>query len=583
MASWSKAGSVITLTLDGSESGPYSRSHVFTGADGIVADEQHTVYLIVNPSIVAVRAFLEVVGGDQTEATIVGPQTLRARGDADGSANLTVRFGVLAGEGGGGGVLDTFTLEGLASLADIVAAGWTLVNNSIGSSSNTVALDAITVDSVNGSTQSVKFNITHVAWNGGEIWYQKLYTGLTPGDVYDIEVVRLRTHNKPWFSTPTLKLNTGGGAYVGGQPDDAWTGRTAYGTVDGFGNLLAKFGMSFTLGVGVNWDTWFDGDIIITKRVGGGADIDFQDLTFCVGSGVGDGGTGLGDPEDPDDPESPPVDPIPDPPDDFEPWTGTRRMALFNAPIAGLDYFNGSVKIATRSNLVDVANIAIAANNYLYLFMDSQSAWLDPSGKWQFDLWKAAFDRILNDTRAYAALVDLIDAGLAAHFINDEPYTKVKRYGWGSGIPLVEIERCCQYSRLVLPDMPTMISLRPTSQKWWMVRHIDELDWLACFYSENEGDCATFRDQNIARAIVLNHGLLLAPHYAHIQYPSSGSRYATPTQVVKYGTICATPPSSNPTYRTIGMLSWKFLAAMYAQAGFVEATHTVRNVLQSYD
>jgi hypothetical protein len=564
-ADWDVSGSDVTLTLDGTGSGLASQTVVFTGTP----DTLYTFYLTVNPDA-DVPVFF-TAGTDTATSEGTGAQTLSVHATTDGSGNLTLVWGVATIED----APDASGSDDLshADQAAAEAAGWVFTNTNTGGS---FAFD--TGYDIDGFLTSMSLLAKN---NGvGHLRMERTFS-VVNGQNYRGRLWADASGTEPWWSAMTLTLTSGANTF-----GDSINGGVASKHLD---VTIAANGVSLTVRIEIAPVAFFNGvkpwrvaGFTLDGLSGGGAAIVFSDLGVCEGSGLGDGGTGLGEP-DPDDPDGPGVDPIPDPPPGgYEPWTGTRRMGMFNLPIEGLGYLNSTVKIATRSNLVDLKNRALTADSYLYLFMGSQQEWLDATGKWTFELWKAAFDRILDDARAYAALVALIAAERAAHFVNDEPYTKVKRYGYSNGIPITEMERCCQYSKSVLPDLPTMISLRPVPQRWWMTRHIDDLDWLACFYSENEGDCATFRDQNIARAIELDHGLLLAPHYAHIQYPSSGSAYATPAQALHYGTICATPPPSNPTYRTIGMLSWKYLAAMYTP-DFVESMRRVRNTLASFD
>jgi hypothetical protein len=323
-------------------------------------------------------------------------------------------------------------------------------------------------------------------------------------------------------------------------------------TTDATGNLLIKLFTTDFFGFAGN--SFYFAGLTIEGVIGGGGTVTFSELIAC----------------DPGDPviEPPPEPPPPMPP---PPVDGERYLGVFNLPIEGLGDFDATVKILTVANALNTINKAIAANTRLYVFFGDQASWLDASGKYSKTKHKAVILAILAAPGVAAAVATAVSLGLLVHFVIDEPWFKSTRYG--GTIPIGDVEEVCVFSKVQVPSLITMISARPLQQKWWLTRHINGLDWLECAWSFNMGDCATSCDANLARAAELEHGCLFAPHIAHIEYPSAGSRAITSAEWRTYGIICASRSTN------IGMLSWKWTAELFAQADWWAATRDVKNTL----
>jgi hypothetical protein len=134
----------------------------------------------------------------------------------------------------------------------------------------------------------------------------------------------------------------------------------------------------------------------------------------------------------------------------------------------------------------------------------------------------------------------------------------------------------CVYSKSLWPTWPTLLRVAPTFS--WITRKIQGCDWLWAEYLTKRGDCATYRDTNIARAQELGYaGCIMGLHWA--QFTGVGGRDITPSEIIHYGKILAAgTPSMVPAFG-----GWQWQADWYKVAGAAEAVHQVRDYFASLD
>lgn len=291
MATWDIAGGVVTLTLDGSDSGPLSRSRTFTGLE---ADELYTFYLAVNPDSVPVQAFFEVVGGDQTIATVTGAQTLVARGDADGSGELTLRFGVLDAGGAGVGA-DADDLD-YADITAMHTAGWA-ETNTISSIFGGSSVHSLSADETHGgAAKSLKITLAGYTFGNRHSYEEFVFGGYTPAEAVTVKVWVWENEEETGGVRCGIRLN-GDNTLPSGYTNYVsqvgtvgfWQELTATGVADGSGNVTVDLGFFLTTQTTYNRTAYFTAASVSTLG-GGVAAIGFSDLPYCAGSGVGDGG-----------------------------------------------------------------------------------------------------------------------------------------------------------------------------------------------------------------------------------------------------------------------------------------------------
>lgn len=299
--------------------------------------------------------------------------------------------------------------------------------------------------------------------------------------------------------------------------------------------------------------------------------------SLCGGTntgGGGDGTTGGGGGGD---------EPVPPPPDTAP---GERPMGMWALPASGWgNALNLTVKGFQPTNTAALITTARDAGSKLWFKAGDIRDWLDGSGKFQYSLWKAKMDAIWNNPAARAALLaGIADGTIFGHLLIDEPYNRDQRYG--GSIAIAVVEQMAIYSKSLMPTLNTVITGVRDSIDWWMTRHITDLDWLHADYCLNfDSNVAVWRDRQIAFAADLGHGMGLGPHYKHIQFPSSGSRYITSAELRAIGKVLVTPPTSGPHagYRIPFSFGWEYYDVMFAQAGWNDALLDVHSTFTSYD
>jgi hypothetical protein len=190
-----------------------------------------------------------------------------------------------------------------------------------------------------------------------------------------------------------------------------------------------------------------------------------------------------------------------------------------------------------------------------------------------FNLWKAAVDAIYDSARARAAL----EAGITdpdrpawAHYVIDEQFHR----RWGGTISMATLDAMCTYSKTKFPTWPTIVRMSAIDDR--LTRPIVNCDIYWAEYKEANGDCATYRDRNIAAVEAMGKHLILGLHYGDIDRPNTG-HLATPAQVRHYGGILASSTSD----RVLALHGWKWSQELWGQAGMPEAVRYVRDLLAS--
>lgn len=559
--SWSTAGSLVTLTLDGTETGQVSRSRTFTGLTPSVL---HTFYMLVNPSVAAVEAFIEVDGGDRTTATVTGSQSLRVRGTTNGSGEITLRFGAAEV----GAVPGTLLLDddlNYATIADYVTAGWTTVTTGGGSLS--VESDPALTD---GQAHVLKASVH----NSGTAYITKTFT-VTPSVALNLKGWSRNDVDRGWDTSTRIDFSPGPTAsnrFATWDQEDLNT--TPSGT-----SIAVKVGrMGGFFGIGGTYYGLFSRITLDDGSAPGGGTVTFNTLTYCEGSGTGDGGTGLGG-----DPDTPGEEPIPDPPPDGYPppvTGGARLFGTWDIPVDGLGFWNGGPKHCTPTNTDNLVNDAGTADCFFAFIAGARSDWMS-GGRFSFDRWRIYFDSILDNPTARNALEDGITSGVIPfHYVLDEPDVDSPRYG--GAVPFTTVERMCMYSKSLgapFDTWPTCIGVSP--DRSWMVRHMVGLDWMFRDYSLNRGDITTWISANQTRATALGHVFAPGIHYLGFDrpkdLPGDTERVITPSEFRHYGGIVARLQG------TPFFWGWKWIARVTSQPGWWDAHHYVRDLFASND
>ena len=561
----------FTLTMDGSGSGQKSRSQTFPG---LTADALYTVYLTVNPSDAAVEAFLEIDGGTRDIATVAGSQTLGASGDADGSGNLTVRFGVQE-SGGAAASASSDTLQ-YADEAAAVTGGWTVSDTmSIG----TILFDTGHAIAGSGLSSSIAYVLNGLG-NSGNLTLTKTYN-VGAGTVVRGKMWAEGIGSRWEFLTFRI-ANTAGSTKSASNKGNEGVEHMDTGTLTagGDGLITVSIFMGAVFPSNHNNATWYFAGLDL-EGAAAAATLTATNLTYCSGSGVGDGGTGLGG-----DGETPGDDPIPDPPPDGYPPPvigGARPFVTWDIPVGGAFYWNGSLQHFGAGNTVNLINTAGSNDCKVIFVAGSRPDYLDGSGRFSFALWKAAFDEVLDNAHARDALEQGITDGVViAHYLIDEPYVNSTRYG--GSIPVATVERMAQYSKSLgapFTTWGTVVGCAPYEHRWWLSRALSGVDYYGHDYTMNLGDVNTWLSQNRARAVEFGAVFIPGVHYLGFDrprdLPGDTERVITPDELRHYGGILAR--MSDTPY----MAGWKYNAREIAQPGFLDALKYVRDLYASYD
>jgi hypothetical protein len=558
MAIWSVTGNQVTLTLEAGDSGIIQRAHTFTAADGVVASELHTFYLLVNPSSLAVKAFLEVVGGETTLATITSAQTLRAEGTSNASAQITVRFGVQEAEtGGAGGGSSTETFD-FPNLAAAQAAGWDAEGNV--NFNRPFAVNGVTpsIELTSGGVKPAFFKTFNRPV--GSTWRVRAWGRVEEPTSWFVScAIRLTNEDGDIRATPSLSGNDV-------EEEMVTPGSVA---ATGNGNLLVRISTN-------GWESYdhsFNFAQLTLEAIvsAAGATVVFDNLTFCVGSGIGTGGPGTDDGSPP--PEPPPGGwPAP-------PTGGARPFGAWGLPAGGLGFWNMTVKRATPRAIINLLREAEEGDAYLLFTMGPESEQV-AGGQFSFELWKAQMDALYNDTRIRTALEAAI-AGTApytkrrawGHMVFDEPFQPTRR---GGGIPYGTVERCVVYSKTLFSNWLTILRVDPTDDRY--VRKMAGLDCMWGEYSLARGPIDSYISTRLSAVDAWGHLMIFGIHYKEFEGPSGPSpRYITPTELRYYGGKFAARSE------TIAMGGWKYENGLWVQVGFPDALQDVRDQYASND
>jgi hypothetical protein len=310
--------------------------------------------------------------------------------------------------------------------------------------------------------------------------------------------------------------------------------------------------------------------------VGGTSNVTYTDWDYCVGTGLGDGGTGLGgDPDDPGD------DPIPDPPPGGwpdPPVGGTRPFGIYDIPAeGGINVWNSTVKRVTRSNIINILNAGGTGEMKLMLTFSDTDLVTDGSGTFRYELWQALVDECADDPEIDAAIAAAIVSGvLWCWLVIDEPNRPDR---WGGEIPFATVERMCNYLKSKWPTGRTLVRISPTLDWWRRVgRHMVGCDTVWAEYLKARGTIAEYLTANLARCEDYDHDLIVGLHYGAYDHAGT-TRYITPAELRLDGMYMASQTSS----RIVGMSGWKYYSGLIAQAGFFDAEIDVRDEFASHD
>ncbi len=547
-ATWSDDGTTVTLTLDGSGSGPASQTKTFTGLE---PGQLYTYYLTVDPSVAGLGAYLSV-GSDTATATGTDSQTLVARDEADGSGNLVVSWGVpdvsAAPDSASTSDLD------YASRAAAEGDGWTVTP---GDGSITFGSGHAITGS--GVGTSIKLSVVD---SGTGPKLEHTYS-VVSGHSYRVTV--WSELDGGWWHPGTLTVVSGGNLAADSVNGGVTRQMSATVTADGT-SLYVKIENPRSSLFGGTANLWVSA-LTIDGLAGGGATTTFTALGSCLGSGLGTGGSGLGDDGDDPIPPTPPGG-YPDAPEG-----GARPFTCSNLPPEGFGFWNGTIEGLTITSAPNVFNTARTAGARLFIApVGLGGRVFDSAGRFSLSLWKAQLDAFHADPRANAALEEAIADGTAfRHYLIDEP-DLVRR--WGRVVTFAEVEQMCLYSRGYWPTWRIAIRVDPTNP--WMVRTMSGLTDMWAQYTLVRGDVTTYRDGRIAAAKALGHGLVIGLNIHHFTVPNGG-RAATPSEIQHYGGILAA------SCETTAFNMWQFNSTDYAQPGEPAAIQASRNTFAAYD
>jgi hypothetical protein len=561
---WSNlSDTTADLEVDGSETGANYWAKTLTGLE---PDALYTVYLDTETDELGVGPFLTVDGGD-TDTADETTDTLVARGDSDCDGNLTLHWGVQESEGGA----VSSGSDGLeyASQGAAEAAGWT-VTDTIGNGNGEWSFGA--TDQVVQGSMSLKGRLINFGGSGaGALRMSKTFDsgdGITANTAYTV-TVQGRLNARSGFDAHKRLRAIGATTQTVALGDAAIN---AWQTLDVTVNSTAGAELTVELEAAhafIKQDrtVWFD-DLQI-QGLGGTSAVQFDDLRMCLGTGIGDEGTGVGG--DPDTPgvEEPPEEPPggwPDPPTPL-----TKIFGIHDIPSEGLSYWSNTVKVARADNVVNLINSARTAECNLFLRMGNDADW-DAGSRFSYDRWKDAIDSVYEDTRSRAALeAAILDGTASAHYIIDEPYHP---YRYGGPIPFATVERMFTYSKQLFPTWRTILRVDPTMD--WLARAMSGCDTYWAEYLKARGPIDSYIRGRTEAAQDLDGDLIWGIHYA--AFDRSGTpRDITPDEMRHYGGLLARACGAYG----IGLCGWKYTSSMFRQAGMPEAVRYVRDLLAS--
>ena len=548
---WVRGSTSATLTIDGAASG-YSR--IRQTVSGLTPNEKYTFYLTANPNgRPGVRPFLNTVGEESEEAGLPGAEELEVVGYADGSGQQELLWGVhdVGGSGGGG----TVVLGDYDSVAEVESDGWVWTPNGF------VTLGISTTVKETGDA-SIRMQLDHPAWTGGEAYFSKTLPGPYPPGAAVTMSVRFRMDLKPWYANPIFVagVTSTGLEYVGDLYEEFQDFACVGGEVDVDGTIPLQWGIKTGAGVSEHFDYYWDGPITISVAGVGSFEIDFSDLSYCAGSGISDPDPGP-DPSDP-----PPVGPFPPPPQPL-----TRWFQIWNGDIEGTGVWNATTVRFTTKNAVNVLNTCEDHDTYIFFVPGNTDDWLN-NGVFHEPYYRAMIDSLYNDTATRNA-IEQASTGTGAFSkvrcvvqLIDEPYHPTR---YGGPIPFVAIERCAIYCKSKFPNLETMLRVDPTI--FWYTRKMVGVDSLWGEYLLARGPIDSWIASRQAAVDNFEQFLYVGLHYA--AFDRAGTpRNITPAEMRYYG---RDKLAKLPWVRGFG--GWKWVSSLWAQSGFPAAAVETRD------
>jgi hypothetical protein len=526
-AVFSITGGHVLLSMTGAVGGHAWVTRTLTGTP----DEQFTYYLLVNPNVVAVQAFLEHVGGARMIASITGPQTLYVTGTYDSSGNAQLRFGVLdIGQSAAVIVSD--------DLLDVAGTGWDSEDD-FGEGS-WVGQDG--ANGIEGEQHAAE------GWLGGHLAKVKTFSGLTPGDSLRLECeIRINPISMGWWDNsvhivwhPGDVGESGSDASAGVTKDNAFhLAVTSYRTVPASGKMTAYLYKDAAMadhGINSTCFFWFR-NAAIRSAAGGSATVTFDDLGYCFGIGVG--------PIDPGDPAVPKDPPVVYPP--IEPFVGSRFMGIHDIPEGGSGDWNMTIKSFREPSYILSALTKTRANStYVLPRMGNDDDWGFP---FSFARWKAKVDYLKNDANLNAGIAE---GRFPIHYLLDEP-NRLDRYGSG-GIQIGIVEDMAEYSKSIWPNWPTVVRVSPIIS--WFTRKINGLDFCWGEYLLARGPIVDFMHQCEDAIARLGIGIIYGLHYGGFDTAHT-NRLITAAEIDMYGTNRLAQQSY-----ARGLAGWKYFPGL---------------------
>jgi hypothetical protein len=126
---------------------------------------------------------------------------------------------------------------------------------------------------------------------------------------------------------------------------------------------------------------------------------------------------------------------------------------------------------------------------------------VDPSGRFDYDSWKALVDRfrpIADQLNGYVA-----DGTLFANLIIDEPSAKKR---WGGVVPSATLDQMAQYSKSLFPDLITTVREGPRELQNYSWRYLDA-SWAQ--YTARRAPVGEYVSTEVAAARAKGLGLIV--------------------------------------------------------------------------
>lgn len=199
-----------------------------------------------------------------------------------------------------------------------------------------------------------------------------------------------------------------------------------------------------------------------------------------------------------------------------------------------VDPFTSAMQRAQPESILDDLAAAKARNAHIVVnFTGSPAKFLDGSGHFNLDMWKAKMDRF----RPMAAQLNeyVSDGTILAVMIVDEPFAR-KRWG-GETIPMATVDEMAEYSKSLFPDLPTAVRAAPSELKGYQWRWLD-VAWAQ--YTARKGPISEYVTGEVSGAKAEGLGLIVGLNISKGGDGSSGFGSADESgmsgeEILRYG------------------------------------------------